>query len=407
MNSRKRWVVWLVVALVVALVGAAVWRALAKRQAQQQALATASAPAAQSRVTVAPDELWTVARRTLVLGVPVSGTLHAVNSATVKARVAGELQGLVLREGDSVRAGQEVARIEAVEMQARLRQAQQQADAARAQADIGQRQFDNNRALVDQGFISRTALQTSQASLQAAQATYQAALAGADVARKSLLDTVLRSPISGHVTARLAQNGERVGVDARILEVVDLSRMEVEALLGPADSVQVRVGQTARLHIEGDSSSAATFNATVARINPSAQAGSRAVPVYLTVDSAQSGLPALRQGLFVQGQLETGSAQVLAVPLDAVRTDKPAPYVQLAQQGRVLHLNVQPGARSRGDGQTLVAAEGLQEGMQVLTGRVGALPEGTVLLMPTAASPQSQTAAPAAPLPAPALSSQP
>ena len=407
MNSRKRWVVWLVVALVVALVGAAVWRALAKRQAQQQALATASAPAAQSRVTVAPDELWTVARRTLVLGVPVSGTLHAVNSATVKARVAGELQGLVLREGDSVRAGQEVARIEAVEMQARLRQAQQQADAARAQADIGQRQFDNNRALVDQGFISRTALQTSQASLQAAQATYQAALAGADVARKSLLDTVLRSPISGHVTARLAQNGERVGVDARILEVVDLSRMEVEALLGPADSVQVRVGQTARLHIEGDSSSAATFNATVARINPSAQAGSRAVPVYLTVDSAQSGLPALRQGLFVQGQLETGSAQVLAVPLDAVRTDKPAPYVQLAQQGRVLHLNVQPGARSRGDGQTLVAAEGLQEGMKVLTGRVGALPEGTVLLMPTAASPQSQTAAPAAPLPAPALSSQP
>ena len=407
MNSRKRWVVWLVVALVVALVGAAVWRALAKRQAQQQALATASAPAAQSRVTVAPDELWTVARRTLVLGVPVSGTLHAVNSATVKARVAGELQGLVLREGDSVRAGQEVARIEAVEMQARLRQAQQQADAARAQADIGQRQFDNNRALVDQGFISRTALQTSQASLQAAQATYQAALAGADVARKALLDTVLRSPISGHVTSRLAQNGERVGVDARILEVVDLSRMEVEALLGPADSVQVRVGQKARLHIEGDSSSAATFNATVARINPSAQAGSRAVPVYLTVDSAQSGLPALRQGLFVQGQLETGSAQVLAVPLDAVRTDKPAPYVQLAQQGRVLHLNVQPGARSRGDGQTLVAAEGLQEGMQVLTGRVGALPEGTVLLMPTAASPQSQTAAPAAPLPAPALSSQP
>ncbi len=404
MNSRKRWVVWLVVALAVALLGMAVWRALAKRQAQQQALAAASAPVAQARVAVAPDELWTVARRTLVLGVPVSGTLQAVNSATVKARVAGELQGLVLREGDSVRAGQEVARIEAVEMQARLRQAQQQADAARAQADISQRQFDNNRALVDQGFISRTALQTSQASLQAAQATYQAALAGADVARKALLDTVLRSPITGQVTARLAQNGERVGVEARILEVVDLSRMEVEALLSPADSVQVRVGQTARLHIEG--SSDAAFSATVARINPSAQAGSRAVPVYLTVDPGQDGLPALRQGLFVQGLLETGSTEVLAVPLDAVRTDKPLPYVQLAQQGRVVHLNVQPGARSRGDGQTLVAAEGLKEGMQVLTGRVGALPEGTALVLPAAQSPQAaQVAADAAP--APALSLQP
>ncbi len=403
MNSRKRWVVWLVVALAVALLGVAVWRALGKRQAQQQALAAAAAPAAQARVAVAPDELWTVARRTLVLGVAVSGTLEAVNSATVKARVAGELQGLVLREGDSVRAGQEVARIEAVEMQARLRQAQQQADAARAQADISQRQFDNNRALVDQGFISRTALQTSQASLQAAQATYQAALAGADVARKALLDTVLRSPITGQVTARLAQNGERVGVEARILEVVDLSRMEVQALLSPADSVQVRLGQTARLHIEG--SSGAAFNATVARINPSAQAGSRAVPVYLTVDPGQNGLPALRQGLFVQGLLETGSTETLAVPLDAVRTDKPLPYVQLAQQGRVVHLNVQPGARARGDGQTLVAAEGLKEGMQVLTGRVGALPEGTALVLPAAQSPQAAPSA--APSPAPVHSSQP
>lgn len=409
MNSRKRWVVWLVVALVVALVGAAVWRALAKRQAQQQALAAASAPSAQTRVTVAPDELWTVARRTLVLSVPVSGTLQAVNSATVKARVAGELQGLVLREGDSVRAGQEVARIEAAEMQARLRQAEQQASAARAQADISQRQFDNNRALVGQGFISRTALQTSQGSLEAAQATYQAARAGADVARKALADTVLRSPISGQVTARLAQNGERVGVEARILEVVDLSRMEVQALLGPADSVQVRVGQTARLQIEGDSSSAATFSATVARINPSAQAGSRAVPVYLSVDSGQNGLPALRQGLFVQGQLETGSAEVLAVPLEAVRTDKPTPYVQLAQQGRVVHLNVQPGARARGDGQTLVAAEGLQAGMQVLTGRVGALPEGTLLVMPAPHNPettQTTQAVPGAALPAPASAPQ-
>ena len=407
MNSRKRWMVWLVVLLVVAAIGGAVWRVLAKRQAEQQALARASAEV-QVRVAVAPDELWTVARRTLVLGVPVSGTLQAVNSATVKARVAGELQGLVLREGDSVRAGQEVARIEAVEMQARLRQAQQQASAARAQADISQRQLDNNRALVEQGFISRTALQTSEASLQAAQATYQAAQAGADVARKALADTVLRSPISGQVTARLAQNGERVGVDARILEVVDLSRMEVEALLSPADSVQVRVGQTAHLRIEGDSTSAATFDATVARINPSAQAGSRALPVYLSVDNSapRGALPALRQGLFAQGMLETGSADVLAVPLDAVRTDKPAPYVQLAQQGRVVHLNVQPGARSREGDQTLVAAEGLKEGMQVLTGRVSALPEGTVLVLPKVQHPQ---AAPAAQDTAPASirSSQP
>ena len=380
---------WLMGALVLAVLGAAIGRAVLARRAAQQAPTVVAAPLAMQ---IAVDEIWPLRRYSLVLGVPVSGTLRAVQSASIKARVAGELQGLSLREGDSVRAGQEVARIEAVEMQARLRQAQQQAEAARAQVDISQRQYDNNRALVAQGFISRTALETSQASLSAAQSSYQAAVAGADVARKSLTDTVLRSPLTGQIAQRLAQNGERVNVDMRILEVVDLSRMEVEALLGPADSVRVRVGQTAQLYVEGSADSApAPIAATVARISPSAQAGSRAVPVYLTIenktDAGAAEHSALRQGLFVQGTLETGQADLLAVPLDAVRTDKPAPYVQIADNGRVAHRTVHTGARSQQDGQTLIAIEGgegsdLAEGALVLTGRVGALPEGTVLNLP-------------------------
>ena len=383
MTHKKRWATWLVGALVLAVLGAAIGRAVLARRAAQQAPTVAAAPLAMQ---IAADEVWPLRRYSLVLGVPVSGTLRAVHSASIKARVAGELQGLSLREGDSVRAGQEVARIEAVEMQARLRQAQQQAEAARAQVNISQRQYDNNRALVAQGFISRTALDTSQASLSAAQSSYQAAVAGADVARKSLADTVLRSPISGHIAQRLAQNGERVSVDMRILDVVDLSHMEVEALLGPADSVRVRVGQTAQLYVEGSADSA-PIAATVARISPSAQAGSRAVPVYLTMDNptdAGADHSALRQGLFVQGTLETGQAELLAVPLDAVRTDKPAPYVQIADNGRVAHRTVQTGVRSNQDGKTLIAIEGgLTEGALVLTGRVGALPEGTLLNLPT------------------------
>ena len=385
MTHQKRWLYWLVAAIVVALIALGAGRAMSRRQAQQQALATA--PAAQVALDIAPDEVWTLRRQNMALGVPVSGTLRAVQSATIKARVAGELQGLSLREGDSVRTGDVVARIDATETQARLRQAQQQADAARAQVDINQRQFDNNRALVDQGFISRTALDASQASLQAAKASHAAAVATADVARNTLSDTVLRSPLTGQVAQRLVQNGERVGVEARILEVVNLSHLEIEALMAPADSVRVRVGQVAQLQIEGSSD---TLSATVVRINPSAQAASRAVPVYLTVDNTHA-LPALRQGLFVQGTLETGMADLLAVPLESVRTDKPAPYVQLAdtsaQPARVVHRNVRTGARSRVDGQTLVAIEGVPEGSLVLAGRVGPLPEGAALQLPAAPAP--------------------
>ena len=222
--------------------------------------------------------------------------------------------------------------------------------------------------------------------MQAAQSSHQAAVAAADVARKSLLDTVLRSPINGQVAQRLVQNGERVAIDTRILEVVDLSRMEVEALLAPADSVAVRVGQSALLHMEGRSDA---LTATVVRINPSAQTGSRAVPVYLALQPAPNASPdALRQGLFVQGSIQTGTAESLVVPLDAVRTDQPAPYVQVADQGRVAHHRVQTGVRSLTDGQMLVAVDGVPEGALVLAGRVGVLPQGTALrLAPAAPSP--------------------
>ena len=231
----KRWIPWVAAAIVVVLVGGGAWRTMAARQAQHKAQAEATAQKAQAPLQLTADEVIAVRRQNLTLGVPVSGALRAVESAMIKARVGGELQGLTLREGDSVKAGQEIARIDPTEARARLRQAQQQADAAKAQVDINQRQYANNRALVDQGFISATALVTSQSSLDAAKASYQATVAAADVARKALDDTVLKSPITGLVAQRLAQPGERVAVDTRIIEVVDLSRLELEALLSPAD----------------------------------------------------------------------------------------------------------------------------------------------------------------------------
>ncbi len=393
----KRWIPWAIATVVVVLVAGGALRAMGARKAQQQAL---QAPAKAVVMQIDPSEVWTAQRQRLPLTVPLTGSVRAVQSAIIKARVPGELQGLDLREGDSVRAGQVVARIDPTESQARVRQAQEQADAARAQVEINQRQFNNNRALVDQGFISRTALDTSQASLGAAQANHQAALAAVEVAKKSLSDTVLRSPLTGQIAQRLAQNGERVGVEARLLEVVDLTRMELEAQLTAADAVSAKVGQTAQLSIEGTGHS---VQAAVVRINPSAQAGSRAVPIYLSITPAP-GAPTLRHGQFLQGRLDVGEVERLVVPLESVRIDQPQPYVQVAEQDRVAHVNVRTQERFVVQGQALVAVEGLKEGQQVLAGRVGALPQGTTLQIPQAAAttpqaPASASSSPAAPRP--------
>lgn len=369
----KRWLKWIVIAVVVALLALGVLRALSARKATKEALESQQA-AQKAQPTIALTATDSVQAKTMELsqGLAISGSLKAASSAFVKARVAGELQGLTVREGDFVKVGQVIAHVDPTESRARARQAQQQAESARAQVDIAKRSFDNNRSLVEQGFISKTALDSSIATLSSAEANYRAAQAGAEVATKALEDTVLRAPISGQIAQRLAQTGERVAIDARIVEIVDLSRLELEASLSAADSLTVKVGQTAELTIEG---AAKPVAAKVVRVNPTAVAGSRAVLAYLALES-NSGL---RQGLFAQGTLATGNARVLALPLNAVRTDKPQPYVQLLTNGQVSHTTVTLGARGEADGYTMVEVAGIPENAEVLSGTVGPIREGTLV----------------------------
>ena len=374
MRLRSK-IVWTLL-LVVMLAGTAYWQ-MRKTAAPSTA---ASAPMASANtapvlseqvVELQSSDLLTLRQQTMVFTLPVSGNLKALNTVTVKARTAGELLSLAGREGDTVKASQVLAKIDPAEYQRKLRQAEQQADVAKTQIDIAQRQYDNNKALVDQGFISKTALEASEATLAGAKATYNAALAGADVARKTLDDTVLLSPISGQISARLAQPGERVGIDQKLLDIVDLSSLELEATLSPADSMDVRVGQAATLTLEGRDQ---PVNAQVQRINPNVQSGSRSVLVYLKLQSTQG----LRQGLYGQGQLELGRQQVLAVPLEYVRTDKPEPYVQVLNGSRLSHQAVTLGKRGRiGSNEgAWVEIKGIEAGAQVLSSRVGAMREG-------------------------------
>jgi RND family efflux transporter MFP subunit len=389
----KKSTLWILSAVAVAalLAGGARWAS------QRQATPSPSAPAAAAApsIELAASDVFTARTQTIVLGIAVSGALKATQSAVVKARVAGELQELSVREGDRVQAGQVIARIDPSEYQARGRQAQQQADSARSQVDIAQRQFDNNQALVNQGFISQTALLNSQASLNGAKATHEAALAALELANKSLADATLRSPLSGVVAQRLAQPGERVAIEARLVEVINLSQLELEAALTAEEASRVRVGMTAQLKVEGV---AEPVSAKVLRINPSAQMGSRSILVYLGV----KGREGLRQGQFAQGSLGTESLQVMAVPVNSVRTDKPQPYVQVVQNGLVRHITVRTGERSEGEQQNLVAVTDVSEGAQVLSGSVGAVREGVqVKFTASAKSDLAPAAAQAAPASAP------
>ena len=386
MSRRKAWVVGLVL---VALLAALALRLLPVLRPAPPA----AAPAAQA-IELAAGDVARAERAELVRRLDITGSLKAVHSAVVKARVAAELKTLTVREGDRVTAGQLIGQLDATEFQWRLRQAEDQARAAQAQLDIAERTLANNRALVDQGFISRNALDTSSSSAAGAAASLQAARAGAELARKALRDTEIRAPIGGLVSQRFVQPGERAALDARLVEIVDLSRIELEAAVAPEDVVALRVGQAARVSIDGLAEPVA---ARVVRINPGAAAGTRSVMAYLELVPA----PGLRQGLFAHASIELQRKTALVVPSSALRFDQARPYVLAVEDGQARQRRVTLGARGDVlvDGRSESAVEvsaGLAAGATVLRGTVGALRDGTRLQLPAAPLAVPEAAASAA-----------
>lgn len=384
-STRTRFAIAAVVLLLLAAIG---WRVAQTVRAPKAVPVAVTAAVLE----VPADEIVTACQSELLRAVDFSGSVRAAQSAVVKAKVAAEIRMLSVREGDAVKQGQVLVRQDTTEFDWRVRQADQQAQSARAQLEIAQRALTNNRALVAQGFISPTALESSVSNEAAAQANLQAALAGVEIARKALADATLTAPMNGLVSQRLVQPGERVAIDARILEIVDLSKLEIEAALAPEDVSRLRIGQAARATVDGISGE---IGARVARINPSAQAGSRTVSVYLVLDPH----PALRHGLFARGRIELERAQVLALPASAVRADRAEPYVLALQGDAVKAVTVGTGLRGStagGHAELVEITRGLPENSRVLSGTLGDIADGTRWKPAAATPPRAPASGPAA-----------
>lgn len=384
---------WVVGVVAVLLVAGLVMRTLHARS-QQRAIAATPAQPSQA-MDLGAGDLVVARAQPFQRVLAISGSLKAVDSAVVRAKVAAEVKTLTVREGDAVRAGQVIGQLDTVEVDLRLQQADRNAASARAQWDITQRALNNNKALVEQGFISTTGLETSISNEAAARATYEAAQATVNLARKARADAQLVSPIAGWVSQRLVQPGERVAVDAKLLEIVDLSRIELEAAVPPEDIGSVVIGQVARLTAEGDEN---PVTARVVRINPSTQAGTRAVLVYLRLDPD----PRLRQGLFLTGSIALSTDNALTVPVSVVRVDQAQPYVLAVVGDRVEQRKVTLGRRGEAqiDGRVDAVVEltdGVADGTVLLRGSTGALRDGTPVRLPSSVASAALAAAASSP----------
>jgi membrane fusion protein (multidrug efflux system) len=341
-----------------------------------------AAPAPDVPLEFAESDLLVLAPVRITRGIPVTGTLRATEQALVRAKVAGEVRELRVREGQTVSAGQLLARIDPADFELRVSEREAQLRSATAQREQAQRTLAQNTQLVERGFIARSALDNAASALESATGARDAAQAQLASARKALADTAVIAPIAGVVAERFVQPGEKVSPDARLLSIVDLSRIEIEAPVPAAEIGAVRPGQSVSLRIEGETE---PREGRILRLGPSTAAGTRSILVYIGIDNPGA---ALRAGLFAQGQLAIERRDgVIAVPESAVRERAGRSFVYAIVDGRVVEKDVVTGLRDAGaiapgGGAGLVeVVRGLAAGERIVAPNLGSLRAGAAAVV--------------------------
>jgi RND family efflux transporter MFP subunit len=353
-----------------ALVLAAV--ALAAMQAGVLKLgARAEEKKAPPPLAFAATDIVRLAPHRLAVEVSMPGTVQAVTQATVRSKLSAEVRRLPLREGDAVASGQVLAEFDTAQLRIQLAERQATLEAARATLAQTERTRAANAQLVKQSFISRNAFDTADDAYRAQVAAVQAAEAQLAQTRLVLADAVVRAPISGRVAKRHVQPGEKVAFDAPLLHIVDLSRLEVQAQAPVADVAKFAAGAEVSVEVEGLAGQ--PYKGRIDRINPTTEAGSRMIAVYVELANDDG---RLRGGMFARVRLQVGgSAPVPALPIAAVQDDRGQGYVWIIADGRLARRNVATGVRDE-RAQRIEILSGLRGDEQVIGSRFDNLREG-------------------------------
>lgn len=362
--------------IVIAIVGAAVvlgGGAFAWKNGKGTAAAgngPVAAKVADRPLELIPAEVHTIKPRGLVDVVRFTGTTQPIDQTIVKGRVSGRLAEVLVREGDRVTEGQVLARFETTELQAKMNERQSALEAARADARWTARDRSDKETLANRNIVSQSSADQARATAENRASMVAVAEAQLDVARKNLADAEVRAPFDGVVGERIANQGESLPIDGKILALLDTSHVEIAAQMPAADVIRMKVGQTAQVNLEGFGDR--VFSGKITRISPTTQPGSRSIPVYVEIVDRHE---ALRGGLFGTGAVTVAEkGHALAVPSSAMRKDDQGDYVLIVENGTLVRKPV--GAVrtwSRGE---LVEVKGLESGMTVVSAPLPGLHAG-------------------------------
>ena len=339
--------------------------------------AAAETDSAAAETTIGTENIAIVVNGVLQSGPTVSGAIMPEREAAVRAQVGGSVLQTFVDQGQAVRRGQTLARIEAGGLQDVYLSARAGVTAASNNADIARRELARSEKLLAAGAIAERDIEQARRAAIAANAGLADARARLATAQKQVGNTVITAPMAGIVSDRQVSAGDVVQPGALLFNVVDPSSMRLEGSVPAEQLSQVRLGAPVSFTVNGYPGR--TFTGKVTRINPTADPATRQVRIVISIPNTEGRLVG---GLFANGRLASQSHNGMVVPASAVDSRSNVPAVFRIKNGRLERVPVQLGLRDEA-AETVEIASGVQVGDTLLLGAAQGITTGTIVKVST------------------------
>jgi membrane fusion protein (multidrug efflux system) len=322
----------------------------------------AAAKPVEPVVTLGQENVARAEARALQSGPGISGTLQARTAAAVRAEVGGTILDIKAEQGQRVKKGEELARIEAATLRDQLLAMRTTVRTASSALQVARAEEERSAKLAKAGVITqrdyeRAQLGVSQAEGQLAEARSRLALAQEQVGRSRIT-----APFDGVVSERQASAGDVVQPGAPLFTVVDPRTLRLEASVPAARLEQVKPGTSVEFQVTGYGER--SFSGKVERINPVVDPATGQVRIYVAIPNTDLELLA---GLFAEGRVVSQERRALSVPVDAIDASNGGSAVMRIHDARVQRVPVTLGLRDD-VAQQVEVRSGLQAGDLVLLG---------------------------------------
>lgn len=313
-----------------------------------------------------------VSRGDIALTVDLAGTLDPLPGFDVKLGpiVAGRLAQVLVTEGDRVREGQVLARLDATPLRDAVRQAEAQLAQARAQASNAATRLSRARQALSAGVAAQQEVDDAALQHESARAAVRTAQAALSTAQNQLTRGELKAPFDGVVAKVAAAAGEPVDPSRMVVEVARVEVLELRAPIAPSRAALLRSGQTATVETEAEPGR--RFPAQVTAVSPVVDPATGTALVRIRVPNSEG---ALRANTVGRGHVVVDVHRgALVVPKAAIVGTAEGATVELVEDGKAKRVPVKIGYD---DGERVEILSMLTENQQVIVQGAYAVPDGT------------------------------